>query len=71
MVIPPPDTDTLRLMHKHGVTLREREAMIRSVIGSQAMSGIPLPVEVAVTAFATIMREPLVCIGDDDEPQQK
>ena len=44
----------------------EREAIHRSVISSEALSGVVVPREVAERALDKVMREPLLDIGGEE-----
>lgn len=67
LVVPPPSPDVLAEMERQGWTPLQREAVIRSAIGSQSLSGIIVSLDVAATAFDLMLFSPLPRIGERDE----
>lgn len=67
LVVPSPSPDVLAEMERQGWTPLQREAVIHSTINSQRLSGIIVPLDVAVAAFDLMLFSPLPRIGERDE----
>lgn len=64
--IPLPDAATYQAMCAQGVTLQERERMIRSVVSNEALSGITVSLAFTAYVFDKVFSEPLPEIGADE-----
>jgi hypothetical protein len=62
--VPPPSERCLEEMGRQNITPQERVWMIQSTRASQALSNLPIPMDVATDAFEEALFSPMPDIGN-------